>query len=99
MGGPNHFFTPFFPKIYPFFNELTFFWISMRGPCTPCGSATAYSCFPAGKMFDMLDPMIILSGFHDSMDQKYRISCADIHLFYYPYLKKKKLSNLIPNLV
>ena len=36
-GGPNYFFTPFFPKIYPFFKELTFFWISMGDlvPPTP----------------------------------------------------------------
>ena len=33
--GPNHFFTPFSPKIYPFFKELTFFWISMGGASTP----------------------------------------------------------------
>jgi len=32
--GPNHFFNPLFPKIYPFFKELTFFWISMGGPST-----------------------------------------------------------------
>jgi len=37
-GGPNYFFTPFFPKIYPFFKKLTFFWISMGGASTPCPS-------------------------------------------------------------
>lgn len=47
-----------------------------------------YSCFPVGKMFGVLDPMIILSGFHDCMDQKYRIGWADIHLL--SVFKKKK---------
>jgi len=43
--GANHFFTLFSSKLYPFFKELTFFWVSMGGgggglvPSAPLGSA------------------------------------------------------------
>jgi len=38
LGGVNHFFAPFFPKIYNFFKELPCFGSQWGGggPCTPC---------------------------------------------------------------